>query len=73
MKNGINLDEIKELAMIIKSKRTLKSLAIITAKKFKDIDQLKKLMDSFLSMELYTFDPKIGEESYYSFLIQVIE
>lgn len=61
MKTGITLEEIKELAIMIKSKRTLKSLAIITAKKYKDLDQLKKLMDTFLVPEMTLFDPKFGE------------
>ncbi len=30
-------------------------------------------MDAFLVNELYTFDPKTGEEAYYFFLIQTVE
>ena len=58
--------------MKIKSKRVLKSLALITVRKFKEIDQFKKLLDSWLSKELFQFDPKTGEEIYFWFLIQVV-
>ena len=58
--------------MMIKFKRVLKSLALITVRKYKEIDQFKKLLELLLSKELFQFDPKTGEETYYWFLIQVV-
>lgn len=45
---------------MIKSKRVLKSLALITVRKYKEIDQLKKLTDSCLAVDLLQFEPKFG-------------
>jgi len=42
-------EEIKQLAMTIKSKRVLKALAISTSLKCKDMDQLKKLNEALLA------------------------
>lgn len=34
---------------------------MMTARKYKDLDQLKKFIETFLSSELYNFEPKTGE------------
>lgn len=44
-KTGMGLEEIKDIAMKLRNKRLLKSLALITVRKYRELEQVKKLSD----------------------------
>lgn len=44
----MTLEEIKDLSMKVRSKRLLKSLALITVRKYRDLDQVKKLSEEWI-------------------------